>query len=307
MAAVQPSAEPITSAPGRSTSASTGSSRPARGATRRTRPPAPAPAPPPPPTGTPARRPPPPAGRVRPRRTGLSASRAARPRTRPRRRRRRPAARQRRRVRHQHGVAPRGSASGRAPRRRRAGEAAAARRRAAPARRQAAPDAAAAASIASAAASHTTPSRGAGRQRLARQQQPDVEQLGHRVDPDHPGRGEQRRHRAASSRRRRRAGRRRPPPPPACAGPAPGRSGRTCAGCRTSPGTAAPRRSPGRPRQYCSRSLPETSARSPADTNVDRPSPRRSASASSAMPSAADWLKKPTRPGARQRAARASR
>ena len=53
----------------------------------------------------------------------------------------------------------------------------------------------------------------------------------------------------------------------------------------------------GSSRQYCRASLPETSARLPAETKVDRPSPRRSAAASSAVPSAADWLKKPTRPG----------
>ena len=45
--------------------------------------------------------------------------------------------------------------------------------------------------------------------------------------------------------------------------------------------------------QNCSRSLPDTSARLPAETNVDRPSPRSAASARMAMPSAPDWQKKP--------------
>src|SRR6185312_324274 len=49
--------------------------------------------------------------------------------------------------------------------------------------------------------------------------------------------------------------------------------------------------------QYWSRSLPETSARFPAETNEDRPSPRPAASARIAMPSAPDWQKNPTRPG----------
>ena len=48
--------------------------------------------------------------------------------------------------------------------------------------------------------------------------------------------------------------------------------------------------------QYCSRSLPDTSARLPAETNVDRPSPRWRAAARIAMPSAPDWQKNPTRP-----------
>ncbi len=48
--------------------------------------------------------------------------------------------------------------------------------------------------------------------------------------------------------------------------------------------------------QYWSRSLPETSARLPAETNVDRPNPRASASARIAMPNAPDWQKNPVRP-----------
>ncbi len=60
----------------------------------------------------------------------------------------------------------------------------------------------------------------------------------------------------------------------------------------------------GSPCQYCNRSLPETSARLPAETKLDRPSPRRSASASSATPKAPDWLKMPTRPGPGNRGAR---
>ena len=50
--------------------------------------------------------------------------------------------------------------------------------------------------------------------------------------------------------------------------------------------------------QYCRRSLPLTSTRLPAETKVDRPSPRRTALSSSAMPSAPDWEKKPSRPRA---------
>ena len=48
--------------------------------------------------------------------------------------------------------------------------------------------------------------------------------------------------------------------------------------------------------QYCSRSLPETSARLPAETNVETPIPRRAASPSTATPSAPDWAKNPARP-----------
>ena len=51
------------------------------------------------------------------------------------------------------------------------------------------------------------------------------------------------------------------------------------------------------PCQNCSRSLPETSARFPAETKVDRPKPRLAASARMAMPNAPDWQKKPIRPG----------
>src|SRR5664279_2253691 len=51
------------------------------------------------------------------------------------------------------------------------------------------------------------------------------------------------------------------------------------------------------PYQNCSRSFPDTSARLPADTNVDNPSPRFAASARIAIPNAPDWQKKPTRPG----------
>ncbi len=49
--------------------------------------------------------------------------------------------------------------------------------------------------------------------------------------------------------------------------------------------------------QYCSRSLPETSARLPAETKVDRPSPREDTESRIAEPSAPDWQKNPTRPG----------
>ena len=42
--------------------------------------------------------------------------------------------------------------------------------------------------------------------------------------------------------------------------------------------------------------MPETSARLPAETNVESPSPRSAAAARMAMPRAPDWQKKPTRP-----------
>ena len=42
--------------------------------------------------------------------------------------------------------------------------------------------------------------------------------------------------------------------------------------------------------------MPETSARLPALTNVDRPSPRRGPSPGSPTPSAPDWQKNPARP-----------
>ena len=42
--------------------------------------------------------------------------------------------------------------------------------------------------------------------------------------------------------------------------------------------------------------MPLTSTRLPADTKVDRPSPRRTALSSRATPSAPDWEKKPSRP-----------
>ena len=48
--------------------------------------------------------------------------------------------------------------------------------------------------------------------------------------------------------------------------------------------------------QYCSMSLPERSARLPAETNVENPRPRSVAAESNAMPRAPDWLKNPTRP-----------
>ncbi len=50
--------------------------------------------------------------------------------------------------------------------------------------------------------------------------------------------------------------------------------------------------------QYCIRSLPDTSARLPADTNVDRPSPRRATVSRITEPSSPDWQKKPTAPRA---------
>ena len=48
--------------------------------------------------------------------------------------------------------------------------------------------------------------------------------------------------------------------------------------------------------QYCSRSLPETSARLPALTKVDRPSPRPRTFSRIAVPRAPDWQKNPARP-----------
>ncbi len=50
--------------------------------------------------------------------------------------------------------------------------------------------------------------------------------------------------------------------------------------------------------QYCSRSLPETSARLPALTNVESPRPRLETFSRIAEPSAPDWQKKPARPRA---------
>src|SRR4051794_41697417 len=50
--------------------------------------------------------------------------------------------------------------------------------------------------------------------------------------------------------------------------------------------------------QYCRRSLPDTSARLPALTNVDRPRPRLFTFSRIAEPSAPDWQKKPARPRA---------
>ena len=48
--------------------------------------------------------------------------------------------------------------------------------------------------------------------------------------------------------------------------------------------------------QYCSTSLPETSARLPALTNVESPRPRLVTFSRIAEPSAPDWQKKPARP-----------
>ncbi len=50
--------------------------------------------------------------------------------------------------------------------------------------------------------------------------------------------------------------------------------------------------------QYCSTSLPETSARLPALTNVESPRPRLVTFSRIAEPSAPDWQKKPARPRA---------
>ena len=48
--------------------------------------------------------------------------------------------------------------------------------------------------------------------------------------------------------------------------------------------------------QYCSRSLPDTSARLPALTKVESPSPRFWTFSRIAEPRAPDWQKKPARP-----------
>ncbi len=48
--------------------------------------------------------------------------------------------------------------------------------------------------------------------------------------------------------------------------------------------------------QYCSTSLPDTSARLPALTNVERPRPRFWTFSRIAEPSAPDWQKNPARP-----------
>ena len=50
--------------------------------------------------------------------------------------------------------------------------------------------------------------------------------------------------------------------------------------------------------QYCRRSLPETSARLPALTNVEMPRPRFLTFSRIAEPSAPDWQKNPARPRA---------
>ena len=50
--------------------------------------------------------------------------------------------------------------------------------------------------------------------------------------------------------------------------------------------------------QYCSRSLPDTSARLPAETKVETPIPRLVADASTCTPSAPDWLNSASPPGA---------
>src|SRR5450759_3428631 len=48
--------------------------------------------------------------------------------------------------------------------------------------------------------------------------------------------------------------------------------------------------------QYCMQSLPDTSARLPAETKLDTPRPRRAAEASAATPRAPDWLNRPRPP-----------
>ncbi len=56
--------------------------------------------------------------------------------------------------------------------------------------------------------------------------------------------------------------------------------------------------------QYCSRSLPETSARSPIETKVDSPARRRVASDRKVPASAPDWLNTPIRPDGGEPAAK---
>ena len=150
--------------------------------------------------------------------------------------------------------------------------------------------------------------------RLRRQQRRDVEQLGERVGADHAGLAEQRvdgdvrggQQRAGVRRGRARAGGRAAALDRddrlACARPG-GRSGRTCAGSRTTRGTAGSPSVSGSCSQYWRKSLPERSALLPIDTNDDRPSRRRLAASTIAIPRPPLCDRNPTLPGASARGA----
>ncbi len=56
--------------------------------------------------------------------------------------------------------------------------------------------------------------------------------------------------------------------------------------------------------QYCRKSLPERSARFPAEMNVESPAPRRCRPDSTAIPIAPDWVNRPMRPAAGDSGAR---
>ena len=147
---------------------------------------------------------------------------------------------------------------------------------------------------------------GPGRQGLVGEDIGHVEQLAERVDPDHARVAEEgiddllaahrhRPRRPCDQLRRTRSGRPSRRRPAWCERGG-GSRGRTCEGCRTTPGTAGRRRCRRpRPSTGC-RSLPLTSALLPADTNELTPIPRRLASSKMATPSAPDWAMNPTRP-----------
>ena len=155
----------------------------------------------------------------------------------------------------------------------------------------------------------TIATRRPGGQRLVGEQRGDVEQLVERVGADHAGLAEQRvdRRRRRRPAARRCARRRRARPRPSArldgddrlrAARRAARSGRTCAGSRTTRGTAGSRRWPASSSQYWRKSLPERSALLPTETNDDRPSPsvaRRCSS--SAIPSRRSARGTPTVPG----------
>ena len=130
----------------------------------------------------------------------------------------------------------------------------------------------------------TIATRRPARQRLRVEARGHVEHLVDRVGADDPGLLEQRVDRdvAGGERGGVAAGRARPRPRPsglhrddrlrrARSG---GRAARTGADCRTIRGRAGSRAVAGSASQYCSRSLPETSALLPTLTNVDKPTPR---------------------------------
>ena len=146
----------------------------------------------------------------------------------------------------------------------------------------------------------------APRERLAREQHGDVDQLLERVGLNHSGLPEQRLDRGRRPRKRRgvrarRALARRRAPAlhrqdRLLAGDAAGRPARTCAGCRTTPGRARRAPSPASSSQYSSRSFDETSALLPIETKRESPSPRAVACSSRARPSAPLCDEKPMFP-----------